>query len=187
MNSKKKALFLDRDGVINVDYGYVCSKERTCFIEGIFDVCRRARGMGYALVVVTNQAGIARGYYSELEFHQYMIWVKSIFVAQNAKLDAYYYCPHHPDASLAQYRGTCNCRKPAPGMLIRAADELGLDLARSIMLGDKKSDEEASINAGVGKFVLIEKLENLRDNHPAKLGTLNVSRINDALAGFSNF
>ena len=94
--SGRKALFLDRDGVINVDHGYVCTPERTEFIDGIFELCRAARQAGHLLVVVTNQAGIGRGYYSEQQFIDYMDWMRAEFEQRGTTLDAVYHCPHHP-------------------------------------------------------------------------------------------
>lgn len=150
-----KALFLDRDGVINIDHGYVCTAERTEFVEGIFELCRAARMQGYLIVVVTNQSGIARGYYSEQDFHAYMDWMRGEFAAHGAPLDAVYYCPHHPDTGSQEYRRDCECRKPKPGMLRRAAHELSLDLAASIMLGDSSSDMDAARAGGVGTRLLL--------------------------------
>lgn len=158
-----KALFLDRDGVINVDHGYVCTVERTEFVEGIFELCRAARMQGYLTVVVTNQSGIARGYYTEQDFHVYMDWMRSEFAARGAPLDAVYYCPHHPDTGSQEYRRDCECRKPKPGMLRRAAQELGLDLAASIMLGDSLTDMEAARAAGVGTRILFARHSHTED------------------------
>ncbi|MDE2272278.1 MAG: HAD family hydrolase [Xanthomonadaceae bacterium] len=145
-----RALFLDRDGVINVDHGYVCSPARTEFIDGIFELVAAANREDVAIVVATNQAGIARGYYTEADFLAYMEWVRGEFVRQGARLDAVYYCPHHPDAGIGGYRRECDCRKPAPGMLISAQRDLRLDLGSSLLIGDKPSDLAAGRAAGVG-------------------------------------
>lgn len=148
-----RALFLDRDGVINVDYGYVGAKERCEFMPGIFDLAAEANRRGYLVIVVTNQAGIARGYYSEMQFLELMNWMQSEFAARHAKLDAIYYCPHHPEAGIGDYKRVCGCRKPAPGMLLRAARERNIDLRASIFIGDNEIDFQASEAAGVGRFL----------------------------------
>lgn len=146
----RHALFLDKDGVINVDHGYVCTPGRTDFIEGIFELCRASTRHGFLNVVVTNQAGIARGYYTEQEFLAYMDWVRGEFRKRDAQLDAVYYCSHHPVYGMGDYLRDCECRKPKPGMILAAQRELGLDLGSSLLLGDKSSDLEAGQAAGVG-------------------------------------
>lgn len=151
--SIRKALFLDRDGVINVDHGYVCTPERTEFIDGIFNLCRAAKQRGYLIVVVTNQAGIARGYYSEQDFLIYMDWMRSVFVEHDAPLDAVYYCPHHPTDGIGSYLRACECRKPEPGMILAAQRDLGIDLKQSVLVGDKPSDLQAGEAAGLGTCV----------------------------------
>lgn len=153
----RKALFLDKDGVINIDHGYVCSPERTDFMDGIFGLCRAATQHGYLNVVVTNQAGIARGYYSERDFHAYMDWVRKEFLRNGAQIDAMYFCPHHPTTGFGGYLCDCECRKPKPGMLLRAIREMNLDVGRSVMLGDKLSDMEAAQRAGTGRRILLEQ------------------------------
>ena len=150
------ALFLDRDGVINVDHGYVHSAEGTDWVPGIFDLARAARAAGYVLVVATNQAGIARGYYDEERFRDYTRWVHQRFEAEGAPLLATYYCPHHPEAGQGGYRTACMCRKPAPGMLLRAIGDHGLDPVRSVMVGDTPKDMEAAPAARVGGRFLLE-------------------------------
>ncbi len=153
MNNPGRALFLDRDGVINVDHGYVHLPEQTEWIEGIFDLCATARDLGYRLVVVTNQAGIARGYYSEAQFESYSTWLREQFAQRGSPLLAVYYCPHHPTEGLGAYRRECRCRKPGPGMIERARDDFGLDLAASALIGDQPSDIVAARAAGVGRWL----------------------------------
>jgi D,D-heptose 1,7-bisphosphate phosphatase len=144
-----RVLFLDRDGVINVDHGYVHTAEETEWTPGIFDLARAARAAGYALVVVTNQAGIARGYYDIPEFERYTRWVHARFEAEGAPLAATYFCPHHPEAGLGEWKVACGCRKPKPGMLLAAIERFGIDPAGSWMLGDNDSDLQAAAAAGV--------------------------------------
>lgn len=150
------ALLLDRDGVINVNHGYVHSPDQTDWVPGIFEFCRAAVAAGYRPIVVTNQAGIARGLYDEAQFARYSSWVHEEFAVRGVEILATYYCPHHPDAGLGTYLIQCNCRKPAPGMLLAAAHDLGVDLARSIMIGDKVSDMQAGDAAGVGALLLLD-------------------------------
>jgi D-glycero-D-manno-heptose 1,7-bisphosphate phosphatase len=148
----RPALFLDRDGVINVDHAYVYQKENFDFIDGIFELVAAAKRAGYLVVVVTNQAGIGRGYYTADDFHRLMDWVGQQFAARGGALDGVYYCPHHPQHGIGEYRQDSADRKPGPGMLLRAARELDIDLARSLMVGDKASDAQAGQAAGVRKL-----------------------------------
>ncbi len=148
--SLRRALFLDRDAVINVDLGYVHRPDQTQWVPGIFDLCRVATDLGYVLVVITNQAGIARGYYGETEFATYTRWVREQFRARGLDILATYHCPHHPTEGIGDLRQDCDCRKPKPGMILRAQRELGIDLAASALLGDQDSDVEAGRSAGVG-------------------------------------
>lgn len=152
----RRAVFLDRDGVINVNHGYVHTPEATDWVPGIFDFSRAARHAGYLLIVVTNQAGIARGFYSREQFVAYTQWQHARFESEAAPLLATYYCPHHPVFGLGEYHVECECRKPKPGMLLAAAERYGIDLGRSIMLGDKVSDMEAARAAGIGVSRVIE-------------------------------
>jgi len=152
---QRKALFLDRDGVINVNHGYVHTAAKTDWVEGIFELCKAARQAAYTLVVVTNQAGIARGYYSKEEFLEYTRWMHAEFAARGAPLAATYYCPHHPQGMLEQYRMECTCRKPGPAMILAAANALDINLAESLLVGDKPSDMVAAKAAGMGYALLL--------------------------------
>lgn len=161
-----RVLFLDRDGVINVNFGYVHTPERTTWVEGVFDFCRVAVQKGYGLVVVTNQAGIARGLYTEEQFASYTEWMLQQFSMQGVDILRVYYCPHHPTAGEGLYRVDCECRKPCPGMILAAAEDLGVDLALSMMIGDKASDMQAAQAAGIGKRILLDdgrELSSLQD------------------------
>ncbi|MBF0417239.1 MAG: D-glycero-beta-D-manno-heptose 1,7-bisphosphate 7-phosphatase [Magnetococcales bacterium] len=150
-----RVLFLDRDGVINEDHGYVHRVEQFDFIEGIFDLTRAACRSGYRVVVVTNQSGIARGYYTETEFHRLTDWMRAAFETQGARIEAVYYCPYHPTEGIGAYRREDSCRKPAPGMLLQAARELEIDLGASLLIGDRVSDIQAAAAAGVGRSLLL--------------------------------
>lgn len=149
-----RALFLDRDGVINEDAGYVCRKEDFRFMDGIFELVAKAKANGYLVVVVTNQAGIGRGYYTEDDFNVLMDWVRARFQEKCGDLDAIYFCPDHPVHGIGVYRRNSNCRKPAPGMLHTAIREWDIDVDNSILIGDKMSDIQAGIAAGVGTNLL---------------------------------
>lgn len=151
----RRAAFLDRDGVINFDRGYVVRREDFLFIPGVLDAARRLRDMGFLLVVASNQSGIGRGLYSEAEFNALTAWMRNEFLAAGAPLAGVYFCPHHPSEALGEYRRSCGCRKPAPGMLLAAARDLSIDLQSSAMFGDKDSDLEAARAAGVPIRVLL--------------------------------
>jgi D-glycero-D-manno-heptose 1,7-bisphosphate phosphatase len=145
----QRAAFLDRDGVINLDHGYVFRPQDFEFVPGTLAAARRLHEAGWALVVVTNQSGIGRGLYSEDDYRTLDAWMRAEFAAAGAPLAGTYFCPHHPSEARGAYRRECDCRKPAPGMLLTAARELNLDLAASAMFGDKASDLEAARAAGV--------------------------------------
>ena len=151
----QKALFLDRDGVVNVDTHYLYRIEDVVFVDGIFDLAKAAQDKGYKIILVTNQAGIGRGKYTEDDFHILMDWMREQFEAQGATIDGVYFCPNHPEKGIGKYKVGCNDRKPAPGMLIKAIEEYGLDPAQSIMVGDKASDLQAAQAAGVPTRILI--------------------------------
>jgi len=156
---KARALFLDRDGVINHEVGYLHRSEEVRFVEGIFPLCRLARSLGYKLVVVTNQSGIARGFYSTEHFEQLMAWFRVRFECEQAPLDAVYHCPFHPEHGVGEFRREHEDRKPGPGMLLRAARDLDLDLNRSVLIGDRCSDVAAANAAGVRRAFLLAGTE----------------------------
>ena len=155
-----RAVFLDRDGVINKDDGYVHKPEEFRFKSGIFEFCKAAQTKGYLLIVVTNQSGIARGYYTEQDFQILTDWMLSEFDKQGIHVTKVYYCPFHPDKGIGEYKCESPDRKPNPGMLQKAKTEFDIDMASSILIGDKPSDIEAGINVGVGKLIF------LQDNYP---------------------
>ena len=149
-----RALFLDRDGVINEDLGYVHRVEDFRFIDGVFDTATAARELGFELVVITNQAGIGRGRYGWPEYQRLTDWMSAEFLRHGAALAAVYACPYHADAAPPYRVANHPDRKPNPGMLLRAIKELGLDAGRSLLIGDKESDIEAGIRAGLAATAL---------------------------------
>ena len=170
----RAALFLDRDGVINVDHGYVHKPEDVEFVNGIFELVAAAKKAGYLVVVVTNQAGIGRSYYSEADFHALMDWMMARFVEHGGQIDAVYFCPFHPEHGIGEYCRESDCRKPAPGMLLQAERDLDIDLTMSIFVGDKPSDMAAGRASGVGMLLhFCEK--------NAVSGIATITRLNQAL------
>lgn len=151
-----KAFFLDRDGVINADHGYVSKPEDFEFLPEVFEACRRIQSAGYLIIIVTNQAGIARGYYSEADFQSLTTWMLARFAEEGVSITDVEYCPHHPTAGMGAYKQACQCRKPEPGMIIRACEKHNIDPGQSVMVGDKPSDMDAAINAGIPSRYAIE-------------------------------
>lgn len=144
----QKAIFLDRDGVINIDKGYVSKIEDFEFCEGVFEALKHFQKLGYLLILVTNQSGIGRGYYSEEDFQTLMDWVQKELLHVSIKLDAIYYCPHAPEAH-------CECRKPKSGMFKEALKAFDIDVNHSWMIGDKASDIEAARCVGIKETIFI--------------------------------
>ena len=157
MPAPRKALFLDRDGVININHGYVHTPEQTDWVPGIFELVAAAHAHGFLPIVVTNQAGIGRGLYAEAAFLDYTTWMHAQFAARGTPLLATYWCPHHPEAGIGDYRVDCDCRKPRPGMLLEAIARFDIDPARSLMIGDKQGDLDAAAAAGVVARLLREQ------------------------------
>ena len=140
MSGLRPAVFLDRDGTLNIDAGYLDRKERLVLFPWSLDSVRLLRRAGYAVVVVTNQSGVGRGMIEESFVEEVHQIIQSRLVDIGEKLDGHYYCPHEPSASVEAFRVDCDCRKPKPGLVTRAARDLGLDVERSIVVGDKWSD-----------------------------------------------
>lgn len=159
---KERALFLDRDGVVNEEVGYLHQADGVRFVDGIFSLCRVAAGLGYRLIIVTNQAGIARGYYSEEAFEALMEFMQAELRAKGVELDAVYYCPFHPEHGVGKYKQEHEDRKPGTGMLRRGALEFGVDLSESVLVGDRCSDVEAANAAGLRQAFLIRGTEAAR-------------------------
>jgi len=152
--SGRSAIFFDRDGVLNVDHGHVHRYENFDWVEGAREAIVAAGRQGHLVIVVTNQAGIAKGYYDESTFHELMRRVREDAIEAGGKIDAVYYCPHHPEGQ-GEWRQVCDCRKPMPGMLLRAMEEHGIDPSKSFLIGDMPTDIQAATAAGV-RSVLFE-------------------------------
>lgn len=148
-----KALFLDRDGIINVDKGYLYKAEDAEFTKGIFRLLKTAGKLGFDLFVITNQSGIARGMYSESEMNELHEWMSKQLRKEGVLIKKFYHCPHHPDIS-----GNCGCRKPEPGMIKNAEKEFGTDISSSVVIGDKESDVLCGKNAGTGFNILVKSI-----------------------------
>lgn len=150
-----KAIFLDRDGTLNVDHGYVHQIDDFQFIEGSIEALQELKNMGYLLVLVTNQSGIARGYFSEDQFLSLTEWMDWSLADRGVDLDGIYYCPHHPEGQ-GEFKQDCDCRKPKAGMLLQAIKELNIDPEQSFMVGDKIEDLQAGFAAKVRSKVLVK-------------------------------
>ena len=178
----RKAAFIDRDGVINVESAFVYRTEDFVFLPGAIQAMRRLQEAGYLLVVVTNQSGIARGLYTEADYRQLTHHMRAQLSAAGVQLSAVEYCPHLPDASIESYRLDCSCRKPRAGMLTRAAIALGIDLSASILVGDRASDIQAGRNAGVGRCWIV------RSGHPVSGSDIeSADAVYDDLAACAQF
>lgn len=151
-----KAAFIDRDGVINEERDYVHRVEDFRILPGVVEGLRLLQEQGWALVVITNQAGIARGLYTEADFQRLTAHMLAQLRRDEIRIDGVYHCPHHPTAGFGEYLRDCDCRKPRPGMLLAAARQLDLALADSVIVGDKDSDLEAGRAAGLQACVLVE-------------------------------
>lgn len=154
MEKHKTAVFLDRDGTINEEVGYIRDLAQIKLIPRSAEAIRRLNERGIPVILVTNQSGPARGFYPETWVQTLNGHVNGLLQAEGAHMDALYYCPHLPEGIVPEYSGPCRCRKPEPGMLLDAAEQHGLDLANSYMIGDKSTDVEVGQNAGCRTVLL---------------------------------
>jgi D-glycero-D-manno-heptose 1,7-bisphosphate phosphatase len=145
----RRAVFLDRDGTINEDHGYVYSRDELVWIPGAIDAIARLKKTGASVIVVTNLGGIGHGYYTVADVRALHRHMAQTLAQGGATVDGWYYCPFHPDAVIDRYRREAECRKPAPGMIMEAAAKHAIDLTRSYLVGDKVSDIEAGRRASV--------------------------------------
>ena len=169
---RKSALFLDRDGVINIDYGFVHSMDNFKFIEGAKEIIKMANDFGIIVIVVTNQSGIARGYYSVDEFHLFTEEINNDLKKYGAHIDATYFCPHHPEEVIGELKKICNCRKPKTGMLNQAIKEWNLDKSKCFLIGDKDSDIIAAERCGIKSYLFSSENKKLIEIFKEKLPLL---------------
>lgn len=151
----KAAVFLDRDGTVNEEVGYVNHIDRFRIFPWTAPAIRKLNQAGLPSVLVTNQSGVARGYFPETLVQEIHTRLQDELARFTARLDAIYYCPHHPDGKVTAYRKTCDCRKPAPGMLHRASQDLGLDLGASFVVSDRYQDVAMGFQAGARGILLL--------------------------------
>ena len=143
-----KTIFLDRDGVINKEVGYLFRVADFEFINGVFDACQSFHSMGFKIIIISNQSGIGRGYYNENDYHKLTGWMLEQFNNNNIKILDTFYCPHSPEM-------LCECRKPKPGMLLEAKNKYNIDMASSWMIGDTETDIKAADLAGISNTILV--------------------------------
>jgi len=155
-----KAVFLDRDGVINEEIGYLYKTKDFKFIDGVFEACNYFQEKGYLIIIITNQSGIARGYYTEEDFYILNNWMNDQFSTNGINISDIFFCPHSPDHG-------CNCRKPKPGLIKDALQKHNIDIARSWIIGDKESDIRAGNLAGISNTILVKtghEIDELKTN-----------------------
>ena len=153
-----KTIFLDRDGVINKEVNYLHKIDDFEFIDGIFDTCQHFQSLGYKIIVITNQSGIYRGYYTEQDYQKVTQWMLNQFANENINILDIFHCPHGPDS-------TCNCRKPKPGMFLKAKTKYNIDMKNSWMIGDKEADVIAANAAGIDNTVLVRSVHEIDESN----------------------
>jgi len=154
MKKTNRAVFLDRDGTINEEVGYLDSLDRLIIFPAAFEAVRILNEAGFKVIVVTNQSGVARGFFDEEFVNTVHTAMNEMFRGRGARIDRFYYCPHHPTEGIGKYRVSCGCRKPAPGMLIKASEELRIDLQASYVVGDMAKDIELATTVGAGGILV---------------------------------
>ena len=165
-----RIVFFDRDGVLNVDIGYLWRKEDFVWMGGAVETIRGFNERGWRVVVVTNQSGIARGYYQEADVLALHQWMNDELARRGAHIDAFYYCPHYPQASRPEYAMVCDCRKPQPGMILRGLTDWQAEPAGCILIGDKEFDVQAATAAGIKGYLFEgENLLEFVQNHIAEV------------------
>lgn len=173
-----KAVFLDRDGTINVEKNYIYQIEDFQFLPGVIEGLRILQSLGYELIIITNQSGIGRGYYTETDYQKLNRWMIEELERYDIHIKNSYYCPHLPDAKIEKYRIECNCRKPRLGMFHKAIEENDIDVNQSIAIGDKERDLEICKNGRTRGFLIYNREEDASGNISLiKNGVLEVAKI----------
>lgn len=149
----RKAVFFDRDGVLNVDKAYLYKIEELEWVDGAVEAVAYLTRLGYLVFVVTNQSGIARGYYTVAEMEMLHRYMAAEIAAGGGKIEKFYYCPHLPTGTVTEYAVDCDCRKPKPGLILQALQEYAVDMEKSFLIGDKKRDVEAAEAAGIKGYL----------------------------------
>ncbi|RXI30845.1 D-glycero-beta-D-manno-heptose-1,7-bisphosphate 7-phosphatase [Arcobacter defluvii] len=155
-------MYLDRDGVINHDYGYVREIDKFHFIDGVFDACKHFINLGYEIIIITNQSGIGRGYYTKDDFFKLTQWMVEEFKKHGIDILNVYFCPHSPEEN-------CDCRKPKIGMILQSQKDFEIDLINSWLIGDKITDIETAVNANISNNILISQ----KKDYPELLNIAN--------------
>ena len=157
MTNSQPAVFFDRDGVLNHDYGFVSRPNQFEWVDGAIKLISHLNSSNIYVIVVTNQSGIARGYFTESDVIDLHKWMNKELAKESAYIDAFYYCPHHPNGSLEKYSFRCSCRKPEPGLIVNALNERQIDVPKSILIGDKLRDLDAAKKIGLRGFLFKEQ------------------------------
>ena len=168
---RRPAAFLDRDGVLNVDHGYVHRPEQLEWVAGAPESVRLLNEAGYYVLVITNQSGVARGFFDETAVKSFHAHMQNVLNGKGAHIDAFYYCPHHPEGTVKAFAMACSCRKPRTGMLERAVREWPIDIARSFFIGDKDADMAAAAAFKVRGIKFDSRLHYLPDLVRQQLAT----------------
>ena len=151
-----RAVFFDRDGVLNEDSEYLFEIEKFKWIDGAREAIKLCNDKNFLAIVVTNQSGVARGFFSEEDVEKLHNFMQEDLKNFSAHIDAFYYCPHHPESKIEKYKKICNCRKPKPGMILQAAKDFNIDLKNSILFGDRQRDIDSAKNAGIKAGIFFE-------------------------------
>ena len=169
---KKSVLFLDRDGVVNFNFGYVHSMENFKLIPNALETIKLANDLGFLVIIVTNQAGIARGFYTETQFKEFTNKINNMLIESGAHIDATYYCPHHPSEGIGKYKKNCSCRKPKPGMIRKAMLDWGIQKENAFLIGDNQTDIIAAKECGINSFLFKNENDNLLEVFKNQLSNL---------------
>jgi len=156
MTKKNKAIFLDRDGVINKEVNYLFKSKDFEFTKNCIQALKTLQENGYLLFIITNQAGIGRGYYTETDFHKLNDWMLAKLANNGVNITEVMFCPHHAEHGLGQYKIDCDCRKPKTGMITPLIESYNIDTSKSVLIGDKMGDIDAGLNAKISTLILVE-------------------------------